>query len=490
MDSKALSATGWIFGAECMAKAIVPITNMILARILAPEAFGIIVTINMVISFAEMITSAGFQKYLIQADFESEQMLNQAATVAFWSNLLVSLGALAIIAVFRDHIAVFVGSEGYGAGIAIASIALPITSLTSITEGLYKRKLEYRVLFFARIVVCATPFFVTIPLALLGLDYWAMVIGTLLGQLFKAIIYVIHCSNWRPTLFFKLEMLRKMLSFGVWTLIEAIISWFINWIDVFIVGNLMNAYYTGLYKTAQSMVSSVLSIMSATTQPVLFSLLSRCKSNFDEFKELYYQYIQYAAIILIPLGVGIFLYSDTVTLILLGEQWIEASRFIGVWGLCSAIVCLFGEHSREAYRALGKPQIGVAVQGLHLLFIAPICWIGATRGFHTLTNVRAFAHLEVLILHAVAIRAAMKLSFLQWIKSSIIPLIGSVVMMGISFVLKTGMKNSIMSCLVQIGICVVTYFVTVCLFQSYRNIVMTFIHAATRGVLKKRRSQQ
>ena len=56
----------WSSITEIVAKLIQPITNMILARILAPEAFGVVATINMIINFADMFTDAGFKKYLVQ----------------------------------------------------------------------------------------------------------------------------------------------------------------------------------------------------------------------------------------------------------------------------------------------------------------------------------------------------------------------------------------------------------------------------------------
>ena len=65
-------ATMWSFAAEIAAKLITPITNIILARILAPEAFGIIATINMVVSLADTFSTAGFQKYVIQHKIEEK----------------------------------------------------------------------------------------------------------------------------------------------------------------------------------------------------------------------------------------------------------------------------------------------------------------------------------------------------------------------------------------------------------------------------------
>ena len=88
---KAGKATTWAAITEVAAKLITPITNMLLARLLTPEAFGVVATITIVISFAEVFTDAGFQKYIIQHPFSTDDELNDNATVAFWTNLLISL---------------------------------------------------------------------------------------------------------------------------------------------------------------------------------------------------------------------------------------------------------------------------------------------------------------------------------------------------------------------------------------------------------------
>ena len=71
--SKTISATKWSATTEIIAKCISPVTSMILARILAPEAFGVLTTVLMVIAFAEVFVDSGFQKYLIQHAFANEK---------------------------------------------------------------------------------------------------------------------------------------------------------------------------------------------------------------------------------------------------------------------------------------------------------------------------------------------------------------------------------------------------------------------------------
>lgn len=69
MNPKITAAGRWSALTEIAAKLVTPVTAMILARLLAPEAFGVVATVTMVVSFVEMFADAGFQKYLVQHEF-------------------------------------------------------------------------------------------------------------------------------------------------------------------------------------------------------------------------------------------------------------------------------------------------------------------------------------------------------------------------------------------------------------------------------------
>lgn len=103
-NSKIIGATKWSAITEIAAKLILPISNMVLARILTPDAFGVVATISMIVSFAEIFTDAGFQKYLIQHEFEDDTDREQSTNVAFWSNFILSITLWAIIANRYDGI--------------------------------------------------------------------------------------------------------------------------------------------------------------------------------------------------------------------------------------------------------------------------------------------------------------------------------------------------------------------------------------------------
>ena len=62
INKKVGNATKWSIFTEIVVKLISPITNMILARILVPEVFGVVATVTMIVSFTDIFTDAGFQK--------------------------------------------------------------------------------------------------------------------------------------------------------------------------------------------------------------------------------------------------------------------------------------------------------------------------------------------------------------------------------------------------------------------------------------------
>ena len=130
LNDKVASSTKWTFITEVMAKLVNPISNMILARLLAPEAFGVLATVLMILSFADMLADAGFQKYIIQKEFKDDLEREQSTLVAIWSNIALGFVLWIGVFVFQDKLASLVGNPGLGNVLAMAGIAIPLTSIS------------------------------------------------------------------------------------------------------------------------------------------------------------------------------------------------------------------------------------------------------------------------------------------------------------------------------------------------------------------------
>ncbi|HDR7272780.1 TPA: lipopolysaccharide biosynthesis protein [Bacillus paranthracis] len=471
---KIASAAKWSSITEIIAKIMVPLMNMILARILAPEAFGVIATITMIISFAEMFTDAGFQKYLVQHEFKSEKNKYDNANVAFWTNFIISLFLWGIIASCNEKIASMVGNPGLGIVITIACIQLPLTSFSSIQMALFRREFDFKTLFMVRVISIIIPFVVTVPLAFGGLSYWSLIIGTICVQLFNAIILTSK-SKWKPKLSYDMGILKEMLPFSAWSFVEAISIWLTIWIDAFIIGYYLNEYYLGIYKTSTIMVNSLMALITAATVPVLFSALARLQNDDGKFKEMFLRFQKIVSVLVFPLGIGVFLYSDLATKIMLGDKWKEASDVIGIWALTSAIVIVLSHFCSEVYRAKGKPKLSFLAQILHLVILVPVCVISSSYGFWVLVYVRAWIRLEGIVVHLILMRVALGFSVLSMLKN-VMPTAISAMVMGYLGYLLQKLNSGMVWSFISIVLCIVFYFGLLCLFPSIRKEIIMMMN--------------
>ena len=203
-------------------------------------------------------------------------------------------------------------------------------------------------------------------------------------------------SKWKPRWFYSIAKFKEMFSFTVWSMIEAVSIWLTAYVDVFIVGTMLSQYYLGLYKTSSTLVGQIMGLITAITTPILFSTLSRLQNDEKEFQRLFFRFQKLVGLLVIPIGVGIFIFSDLVTELILGSQWTEAAGFVGLWALTSAVTIVLSHYSSEVYRAKGKPKLSVLAQVLHIVVLWPVVLIAVKYGFEVLYVSRSLVRLELI----------------------------------------------------------------------------------------------
>lgn len=483
LNQKISSSVKWASITEIIAKMITPFTSMILARLLTPDEFGVVATVTMVTSFADVFTDAGFQKYLIQKKFNSEKQLEESANVAFWTNLVISCLLWLMVIVFSEQISTLVGNPGLGNVISAASISLVLTSFSSIQTALYKKKFDFKTLFIARIIGVFMPVFVTIPLAILGFGYWSIVIGTIATNFANAIILTLK-STWKPSLFYKFNLLKKMFSFSMWTLLESILLWMTSYIGTFIIGRFLTSYYLGLYKNSILMVTSLMNIVAASTTSVLLSALSVVKQDKKEFDNIFYSFQQKVGLLLIPLGVGVFLYRDLATDILFGSQWSEASLFVGLYSLAQAFTILTGQYISLTFTANERPKLSVLSQILQLIELVVLLLVTVKKGFIYLVIARSIARTLFGVINMVLGRIYINISPIKMLRNMIPAIIGSTIMVIIT-ILFGNLFNSMIWSMVMIVLCSFGYLVTIMIIPESRNIAIPIIKDIIKKFKKK-----
>lgn len=466
------NAAKWSTMTELASKLIVPISTIVLARLLTPEDFGILVTATMVISFAEIFTDAGFHKYLIQHQFKTDEAKLKASTVAFWCNFFISLIVWGGLCLFSKQIATLVGCSGKESVIIISCVCIPIASFSSIQTALLKKALNFKVLFFVRMIGIFIPLFITIPVAYCTRSYWSLIVGMICLNAATAIILTVE-SPWKPKFFFKWSILKEMFSFSIWSMFESVSIWFTGYIDIFIVGSVLNQHFLGVYRTSMTTVAQITTLVTSATTPVLYSSLSHLQNDEKAFESLFFRFQKLVGILVIPLGFGIYMFRSLIVNLLLGEQWNEAVYFIGLWGLTSSITIVLAHYSSEVYRSKGKPKLSVFVQILHIAALLPVVLYFVHDDFDVLCTARSLVRLELIGVNLIFMYFIMKFSPYKMILNIFPAFISSVVMLLIVNWLPE--SNNVVNDFAYVLVAIVTYFAVILLFPNERRLLFGMV---------------
>jgi len=410
----------WSSFAEIGVKLITPVTTMILARILAPEEFGVLAICSMVVFFAEIIADSGFGKYIVQADFKDDDELKRYATVAFWSNLTVALFIWAIIIIFSRPLVNFLGIPGHESVLIVASSQVVIMSMISTQLGLLRRKFEFKKTFVARIATAVVTFIVAVSIALINRSYWSLIIGNVAGSVVNALILV-WLSKWLPSRYYSFAVFKRMFSFSFWSLCEGLAHWFIFWCDVFIATQFFSMYQLGLYKNSTSILLSFIGMITGSMSPVLLSVLSRLKND-DSYNEVYTRITKLFMYALLPICISIYFCRDFVTFVILGSKWMEAADIIGLWALMLGISVFIYSFPAEIFKSKGMPKYLFFYQLSYIVFLVPICYYATRYGFWTFVYARVSCIFIQIILYLIFSKIILKWNlraFLSQVKAPI-----------------------------------------------------------------------
>lgn len=471
--SKTLNASKWSTVTELSAKIVSPIINMILARILAPEAFGILTTVTMVISFAEVFVESGFQKFLIQHEFSSAQEEDQFTSTAFWSNLVFSVFIWLVIIVFQSPIAKVAGNEGLGYVIAISGVMIPMFGVIGIQNCIIKKRLDFKKLFFVRIPSALVPLVITLPLAILGFDFWSLVIGNICGVAVRSFLLIV-VGGYKPKWHFCAKELKYMLQYGILTMMDGLAIWATNWIDSLLIANTMTNYQLGLYKNSISVITSLFTMVTSALTPVMYASMSRLQNDKKAFNGMFLKLQKVLCLFLLPLGVGGFLYSGLVTDIMLGSKWENASFIIGITSLTFALRTIFVSFNGDVYRAKGKFYIPLFLQLLDLAILIPSCLVSSKVGFEALVYTRSFVRLDLIIPGFILLYVICRIKLYDILKNLLPSFIATGVMAVSAFVFQR-IGNSFVWQIISVALCAIIYIAVICLFESERKEVVKLL---------------
>lgn len=364
MSQRFSSAMKWSFLGEAASKLIRPLVFLFLGRFLLPEDFGVVASAMMVIAFSQVFWEAGMSKVVIQR----KENLTIAASTAFWINILLAVPIIFLIWSLSDNIGlVFFQSEVVGDVLRVMCLYIIFVSLGSIHVAIMQRDLKFKKLFWIRLIALGVPALVSLPLAIYGWGYWALISATVIGELVSLII-VWHRSIWRPQFIFSPGVARELFGFGFWVSISALLTWFHMWGDALFVGIYLTGHDLGIYRYGTMAIASIFSVLAGPILPVLYSYLSGEFRKQADNQTIISNVLMGERIMasgLFSAALFIFYFADFFIPVILGDDWLDLSNVVSLVALASAIAFTVSL-KQEVYRASGRPDIETKIMTISL----------------------------------------------------------------------------------------------------------------------------
>ncbi len=465
---------------EIVSRTAMPIIFVVLARLLAPEDFGVVATTMIAISFSQTIWDAGLSKALIQ----TKETPERAADVVFWTNVVLGVVVYLMLFFFAPLISRFFNSPSSERVLQVLAFQVIIGSLTSVQQALFVRDLDFRKLFWIKLVTAFTPGVFSIPMAFFGYGVWALVAGSLSGQLLNLCL-MWKRSKWRPHFRYDTHLAQKMLRFGCWVLLEGLGAWLVVWGDNLIIGRFLGVHDLGIYRTGWMMVTIVFGLVLNPFLPVLYPTFSRLQDDTPALKDAFRKVNRIIIALALPIGTGLLLLGPEAATLLFGQKWQGLGFVVGILGLMHGVAWLVGLNA-ELYRSMGRPDMNTKLMYAQLLYYLPAYYIAAQYGLQAFTWTRLSVALAATPLHVYLCVKMLNVSpFYLWhqgkpmILSSIAMAFGVVVM---KWVLPSIGPISHIALITAILVCAGSVIYLGCLVLLDRSFVLQTLSIVKRAV--------
>jgi len=232
-------------------KCIGLVSLALLFRILALEDFGIVAAAMLVVGFIELFGDYGFEQSLLRDTESTLEDYHLVWTLNAIRGVCVSLLLLAA----APWAAVFLMEPRLEAVIAVLALVPLIDGVQSVGVVDFAKRLQFEREFQLKVSQKLLSFVVTLGLALLLRNYWALVIGVIAGRLLNVLLgYAMHPYRPRP----RLKGWQGVFRFSSWIFATNVVLFAGNQADKVLVQRAFDAQTLGIMRIAEEISQIVI----------------------------------------------------------------------------------------------------------------------------------------------------------------------------------------------------------------------------------------
>lgn len=325
LKNKTVKGASWSIIDSIAGQGVSFLVGLVLARLLAPDDYGLIGIITIFIAVFNSIVDSGFSNALIRKNDAQDIDYN----TVFLSNFLVSGILFGVLFVCAPFISRFFNQPQLLPLLRVMGSIVIINAFAIIQRTIFVKNVDFKTQTKASLISSVFSGIVGIGMAVCGCGVWSLVGQQMSRQILNTICLWIY-SDWLPKLQFSFKSFKELFSFGWKLLVSGLIDTVWREIYQVVIGKCYSPASLGHYARAQQFASICSSNLTTVVQRVSFPVLSSVQDDRERLKNGYKRIIKVTMLLTFTLMLGLAAVSKPMILALIGEKWLPCVPYLQI----------------------------------------------------------------------------------------------------------------------------------------------------------------
>lgn len=329
LKKQAITGVKWSFVQQFSVQIINFGVQVILARMLMPEMFGLIAMVIVFISIGSALMDSGMTSSLIRTKNPDQ---TDYSTV-FVTNLIVSFAIYILIYALAPYIAVFYNQDVLTNIIRLLAFSFVIRAFVAVHVAKLTKEMNFKLqmqLQIPSVIIAGT---VGVSMAYMGYGVWSLVWLNLVQALAFTIQNWLFIP-WRPSLAFDKERFKYHFKFGYKLTLSSLLDTIYNDAYRIVIGKFFSPAQVGYFNQAETMRLFPVQQISGVIGKVTFPLFSNIDNDIS-LKSAYKKLLKIILVLVIPVMLSLILIAKEGFLFLFGEKWLPAVPYFQILAIVS-----------------------------------------------------------------------------------------------------------------------------------------------------------
>ncbi|PWB59919.1 MAG: lipopolysaccharide biosynthesis protein [Nitrosomonadales bacterium] len=309
--------------------------GVILARLLVPADFGMLVTMQVFTGVVGMIASGGMGEALVRAKKADEHDFNVVFTAQFAVGLLIYL----VFFISGPAIAFAFNEPLYTDLIHISALSFLLRPMLNTRNNWLQREMRFKD---SALVGFASAIFsggMSIIMAWAGMGVFSLILSGLAGSLLS-IILLDRVTPLRPRMSFDLATARIHSSYGFKSSANELVGYMRKQTSNLIVSHVAGSGSVGLYNKAESLAMLPLATISGAVYSPVFRAMAKVQDDSAQVRYLFYRMISLLVVYTLPFYIGLTWLAEPFISVVYGEKWLPSATPLAIISLSGLIFCI------------------------------------------------------------------------------------------------------------------------------------------------------